>query len=67
MVDKFQLALTCIDQDGIDLRAEPGQIIPPLIRLRNHLMHNKPKTNYTDRRHTLEAEVETPHRNQSVN
>lgn len=54
VVEKFQVALTCVDQDRIDMGTEPGQTVAAIIRLRNDLMHNKPKTNWTDEQHYLE-------------
>jgi hypothetical protein len=58
VVEKFQVALTCVDQDRISMGTEPGQTIAVMIRLRNDLMHFKPKTNWTDEEHHLQKALE---------
>ncbi|MBF9325142.1 hypothetical protein [Mycobacteroides chelonae] len=54
VVEKFQVALTCVNQDRIDMGSEPGQTVAAMIRLRNDLMHFKPKTNWSDEQHHLQ-------------
>lgn len=52
-IEKFQVALTCVDQPRIDMGTEPGQTVNAMIRLRNDLMHFKPRTNWSDEEHHL--------------
>lgn len=54
VVDKFQVALTCADQQLISMAEEPGQTVNAIIQLRNDLVHVKPKTNWTDEEHRLQ-------------
>ena len=54
VIDKFQVALTCVDQPQIEMGSEPGQTVQVMIRLRNDLVHFKPETNWTDETHDLE-------------
>ena len=58
VIEKFQVALTCVDQERIDMGIEPGQTVSAIIRLRNDLVHYKPKTNWTDEQHHLQQALE---------
>lgn len=58
VIEKFQVALICADQDRISMGVEPGQTVKAMIRLRNDLVHFKPKTNWTDEEHHLQKELQ---------
>jgi len=53
VLEKFQIALTCAIRRPC-LGTEPGQSVGGLIRLRNDVVHVKPKMQWTDELHKLE-------------
>ena len=53
VLEKFQIALTCAIRRPC-LGTEPGQSVGGLIRLRNDVVHFKPKMQWTDELHKLE-------------
>jgi hypothetical protein len=53
-LDKYQVALTCVDQPPMNLGEAPGQIVADIIRFRNDLVHFKPKIQWTDEVSKLE-------------
>lgn len=53
-LDKYQVALTCVDQPPMNLGETPGQIVAHVIRFRNDLVHFKPKMRWTDEVSNLE-------------
>ena len=57
VLDRYQVALTCVDQPKIDIGGEPGQSVDAIILLRNELLHFKPKTRWTDELHRLEIRL----------
>ena len=54
VLEKFQVALTCADQETVSLGTETGQSVGGLIRLRNDMVHFKPEMQWTDELHNLE-------------
>ena len=57
VIDKYQVALACVDQPKMDIGGEPGQSVDAIILLRNDLLHFKPKTRWTDEVHRLEERL----------
>ncbi|SPM34771.1 hypothetical protein BN000_01478 [Mycobacterium rhizamassiliense] len=53
-LDKYQVALTCVDQPPMNLGEAPGQIVAHVIRFRNDLVHFKPKMQWSDEVSNLE-------------
>jgi hypothetical protein len=60
VLDKYQVALTCVDQPPMNLGEAPGQIVSAIILFRNDMMHFKPKVQWTDELHRLEQRLR-PH------
>jgi hypothetical protein len=57
VLDKYQVALTCVDQPILDLGGEPGQSVDAIILLRNDFVHFKPKVQWIDELHRLEKRL----------
>lgn len=60
VLDKYQVALTCVDQEPISLGEAPGQIVSAIILFRNDMLHFKPKVQWSDELHRLEKRLR-PH------
>jgi hypothetical protein len=60
ILDKYQLALTCVDKPKMNLGAQPGQIVSGLILFRHALTHFKPEMQWIGERHELEQRLR-PH------
>lgn len=58
VIDKYQVALTCVDQPRIDMGVEPGQTVQTIIRLRNDLTHTKLEIQWSDEEHRLKKALE---------
>jgi hypothetical protein len=57
VTDKYQVALTCVDQPPINLGEAPGQVVAAVIFFRNSLVHFKPKVQWTHEVHQLEQRL----------
>jgi hypothetical protein len=57
VLDKYQVALTCVDQPPMNLGEAPGQIVAAIILFRNDLVHFKPKIQWTDEVGRLEQRL----------
>jgi hypothetical protein len=57
VLDKYQVALTCVDKPPMNLGEAPGQIVAAIVLFRNDMLHFKPKVQWTDEVHKLEQRL----------
>jgi hypothetical protein len=57
VIEKYQAALNCADQQPMNIGEAPGQIVTAIILFRNDMMHFKPKVQWTTELHRLEQRL----------